>query len=136
MTIRIDRDDASAAFYDGTAAGVLLLRHCSACGHLAAPAVTQCPSCDGTALGWQPAVGTATLISWAIPRDRTGVALAIAGLVELTEGPWLRAGIRGAAPEQLTVGLPLAVHFHRTGSDEQPGETVPVFAPIQEVTTP
>lgn len=132
MTIRIDRDDASAEFYDGTANGVLLLRKCLHCQRFSAPAVTLCPGCGSTDLHWTPAVGTATLVSWAVPRDRAGVALAVAGLVELTEGPWLRAGIVGAEPERLAAGLPMAVRFHRSGDDEHPGEFVPVFAPTEE----
>lgn len=133
--IRIERDDDSADFYDGTADGTLLLRRCVHCGQVSAPAVTQCPHCDSTELDWAPAAGTGTLISWAIPRDRAGAVLAIAGLVEMAEGPWLRARIIDAEPDRLTAGLPLTLRWQRSGDDDQPGEIIPIFTPAQEAST-
>jgi len=40
----VARDDATAEFFDGTAAGKLLLRRCDA-GHFSEPAVAQCTTC-------------------------------------------------------------------------------------------
>ncbi len=136
--IHIERDEASAAFFDGTRKGVLLIRRCSTCGAQWAPQVTQCARCFAEELDWSPAAGIATLVSWSVPRDRDGAVLAIAGLVELAEGPWLRGRIVGATPDQLAVGMRLIVRFRRSdGSDasrpvdEEPdGEIVPVFEPV------
>lgn len=148
MITRIVRDEASAEFYDGTSNNELLLRHCLNCDRLSPPQLAQCPFCVSTALGWTPAAGTATLISWSVPRDRQGTAIAIAGLVELTEGPWLRARIINVSIDELAAGLPLAVRFQRSGDDgssatatvygeeavpvhDEVGEVVPVFEPAQ-----
>jgi uncharacterized protein len=126
MSTRISRDEASAAFFDGTANGELLLRQCRSCGRFSPPQVSQCLYCESTSLDWQPAAGTATLISWAIPHDRSGTAIAVAGLVELTEGPWLPARIVDVSADQLTAGLPLTVEFERSGDDES-GTVEPAY---------
>lgn len=148
MITRIVRDEASAEFYDGTANNELLLRHCVGCDRLSAPQLTQCPFCGGTVLRWSPAAGTATLISWSVPRDRQGTAIAIAGLIELAEGPWLRARIVNASIDELAAGLPLTVCFERSGDDgsaasetvdgagvvpgrDEAGEIVPVAEPAR-----
>jgi hypothetical protein len=124
----IVRDDASADFFDGTARGELLLRRCPRCGRIAAPQARQCPECAGTEFEPVPASGSATLVSWAVPRDREGRALTVAALVELAEGPWLRLRLIGAEPETLSTGLPLAVSFEAV----EGSETVPVVAVSRE----
>jgi len=75
----VTRDAATAEFFDGTAAGQFLLRHCTACGTLSAPQAAQCERCSSTALDWRPASGGATLVSWTVgrlveeyPRDAAG----------------------------------------------------------------
>jgi uncharacterized OB-fold protein len=143
MTTRIDRDQASAAFFDGTANGELLLHLCRSCGRLSPPRMSQCLYCGSVSLDWKPAAGTATLVSWAIPYDRSGTAIAVAGLVELTEGPWLLARIVDVTTDLLAAGLTLTVGFERSGDDESgtveptygeealpvDGEVVPVLRP-------
>jgi uncharacterized OB-fold protein len=148
MPTRITRDEASADFFDGAADGMLLLRNCRSCGRFSPPRMSQCLYCGSASLEWQPAAGTATLVSWAIPHDRSGAAIAVAGVVELAEGPWLLARIVDVAANQLAAGLPLTVGFERSGGDEagtvEPaygeealpvhdeadGEVVPIFRPI------
>lgn len=128
MTTPLARDRASAPFFDGTARGELLLRRCEECRQLAAPAVTVCPACASTDLAWQRADGRATLVCWAI-RGAAGTET-VASIVELREGPWLRARVVGCAPDRLTAGLPLRVRFDRpavTDPDAPAPEAVPVF---------
>ena len=128
--IPVTRDTASAAFFDGTARGELLLRQCEDCDRLSAPRTETCPSCGSAHLAWTPAHGTGTLVSWTVVPGRAPEGgeppRVIAGLVELAEGPWLHARIVGIAPEDARVGLPLAVGFHRP----EDGESVPVFSPF------
>ncbi|WP_336087346.1 Zn-ribbon domain-containing OB-fold protein [Nocardia sp. SSK8] len=138
MTTPISRDRASALFFDGTARGELLLRRCEGCRHLAAPPVTVCPTCASTDLVWQRADGRATLVCWAI--RRAADTETVAGIVELREGPWLRARVVGCAPERLAAGLPLRVRFDRPAVTDPAApapEAVPVFTPDeQRRTTP
>ncbi len=124
------RDEATAAFFDGTAAGQFLLRHCQA-GHFSEPAATQCTTCGATELTWQPATGLARLVSWTVsygkaadgePPPRT---LLVIG--ELDEGPWWwsqLADVHPAAAGRLTVGARLRIEFRRAAAEH---EAVPVF---------
>ena len=53
----VRRDAATAEFFDGTARGQFLLRHCTDCGELAEPDAAGCPNCESEQLDWLPAVG-------------------------------------------------------------------------------
>ena len=48
---RVERDERSAAFYDATGDGRLLIRRCPVCGTLHAPQVEHCH--DSDTLEWQ-----------------------------------------------------------------------------------
>lgn len=122
----VARDATTAEFLDGTATGVFLLRHCLACGTLSAPQARQCERCASTTLGWRPASGDATLVTWTVAHDKpdaAGISTAILGIGQLAEGPWWWSRIEGD-PERLRAGAPLRIGFAR--HDAQ-GEAVPVF---------
>ena len=61
---RIERDDASAPFFDAAREGRLLIKRCGACGRLHPPSQERCG--DSDELEWQDASGAATLITWAV----------------------------------------------------------------------
>jgi uncharacterized OB-fold protein len=128
------RDDATAEFFDGTAAGRFLLRRCRA-GHVSEPAAVQCTTCAATDLDWVPAVGGATLVSWAVTwsRPAAGEELRRTVLVigELDEGPWWWTQLAGDTDpdaEQtsgaLAPGRRLRIEFERADAEH---EAVPVF---------
>jgi uncharacterized protein len=118
----VDRDDVTAEFFDGTAAGRLLLRRCEH-GHYSESVVTQCTTCGSLQLDWAPAGGGASLVSWAITwsKDDESTVLVIA---ELDEGPWWWSQLTGADPAELAAGTRLRVAFARPDGDH---EAVPVF---------
>ena len=122
------RDQATAAFFDGTAAGEFRLRHCADCGRLSAPQVQQCEHCGSTTLDWQPAAGGASIISWTVthskPADDGSTRTAVLAIAQLDEGPWWWSQIVGVDPAALTVGARLTIEFERAGPDF---EAVPVF---------
>ncbi|MET0460957.1 MAG: OB-fold domain-containing protein [Ilumatobacteraceae bacterium] len=128
---RIERDDASAPFFDAARDGRLLIKRCPACGRLHPPSQDRCG--DSDELEWQDAAGTATLITWAVDDGAsTSPALAdaagdgeVIGIVELTEGPWMNTAIPGVDPADLRDGMPMQVQFVELGG----GEPVPVFVP-------
>ena len=126
----VTRDAATAEFFDGTAAGQFLLRHCTDCDALSAPQAAQCERCCSTALDWRPASADATLVSWTVAHgkpDASGsVSRTILGIAELAEGPWWWSQIVDADPARLHAGTPLRISFRRY--DEQ-HEAVPVFVP-------
>jgi uncharacterized OB-fold protein len=122
----VTRDAATADFFDGTAAGQFLLRHCLACDAVSAPQAAQCERCASTVLDWRPAAGDATLVAWAIAHRKgaDGEALDIVCIAELAEGPWWWSRIEDAGPDGLHPGMPLRIEFRRHSAD---AEAVPVF---------
>jgi uncharacterized protein len=125
----VDRDDATATFFDATATGTLLLLRCPD-GHVSEASVEGCTSCGRTDLEWAPACGDATVVSWSVvhgrPLDIGGsTPLTVLVLAELAEGPWWWSQIIDLPdPTQLSIGLPLKVTFGRHDDDS---EAVPVF---------
>jgi uncharacterized protein len=121
----VDRDPATAEFFDAAAGGRFLLRRC-ADGHHSEPAAAQCSTCGSTQLAWAAAGGGASLVSWAVAwgkpgpgGDQVSTVLVIA---EFDEGPWWWSCLEGADPDRLAVGTRLKIAFRDGG-----GETVPVF---------
>ncbi|MYQ33915.1 OB-fold domain-containing protein [Streptomyces sp. SID4956] len=130
------RDTETAAFFDGTARGELLIRHCAACGQYGAPQERSCPSCGSPELTWAPARGTGTLVSWTTvhgrpPKDGGPAPRTTVGLVELDEGPWLHARVVDAEQTPLTTGAAVSVAFEGPTAEAPEAETVPVFRPAQ-----
>ncbi len=121
----VDRDEATAEFFDGAAAGQFLLRCCPD-GHHSEPAAVQCTTCGSLRLRWVPASGGATLVSWAVIRDKPDPdaepAAAVLVIAELDEGPWWWSRLVDADPASLAVGTRLAISFLPGGSEQ-----VPVF---------
>jgi uncharacterized OB-fold protein len=123
----VDRDEATAGFFDGTAAGQFLLRRCPH-QHWSEPAVSQCTSCGSTDLHWAAAAGGATLVSWAVTWARSGPETepgrTVLVVAELDEGPWWWSQLTGADPARLTVGDRLTIAFRSADAEH---EAVPVF---------
>jgi len=118
----VDRDDATAEFFDGTAAGRLLLRRCEH-GHHSEPAVTHCTTCGSRSLEWSPAAGGASLVSWAVSWSKEDEPTVLV-IAELDEGPWWWSQLIAADPAALVVGARLRIAFARP---EEGHEAVPVF---------
>jgi uncharacterized protein len=126
----VERDDASAPFFDAAANGTLLVRHCPACGATYQPQQPRCA--DGTELEWVPASGRGTLVAWAVdhspaldPALASSDGWSVFGLVELDEGPWLQVPIVDVDPATLVAGRTMHVRFVRPGT----GEAIPAFSP-------
>lgn len=120
------RDARSAPFFDALGNGVLLLRRCTRHGHLSAPEVGFCAWCGSSDLAWIPARGTGRVVTWTAIHtrpDETGATSVsvIAGIVELEEGPWLRARLLAADPA--TVASDAAVTL-----EILPTEAEPIYA--------
>ncbi len=126
----VDRDAATATFFDAAARKELVVRACRA-GHLSPPEALSCTTCRDDVLTWSaPLSGDATLMTWIVVHARPGADGAtppprIAAAVELAEGPWVTTGLVHVEPSTLHAGLPLRVHFIRPADSE----AYPVFGP-------
>lgn len=125
------RDAATAAFFDGAARGVFLLRRAVVSGEIVAPSAEQ-DSTGGTELEWVEASGLGRVVSWAfVPQRGTGsdTPLEITiGVVELDEGPWWWTQLVGVDRDVAAEGLRVRAVFVKSGPSV-PDEYVPVFMP-------
>jgi uncharacterized OB-fold protein len=123
----VDRDEASAGFFDAAAHGRLAVRRCVTGDGLFAPEVARCPRC-GAATEWITVSGRGRLVTWAVVHRSPHPALAevtpyVTAVVELVEGPWLHTRLAVDDAASLAPGLPVAVAFARPPE----GESVPYF---------
>ena len=123
----VQRDQATAEFFDGAAAGQFLLRRCPS-GHFSEPQAAQCTACASTELAYAAASGGATLVSWAVVAGRGAdggkARPTVLVIAEFDEGPWWWSQLEDADPGALAVGQRLTVAFRRPDSEHEP---VPLF---------
>ena len=123
-------DEASQPFFDGAAAGKLMLMRCVACGTHRYPSRDRCDVCWSTETEWVEASGRARLHSWVIfhqvyhPGFADRVPYNVA-LVELDEGPRITTNVVDCEQRQLRAGMPLTVTFESVGD----GVALPKFRP-------
>ena len=127
----VSRDDASAAFFDATAEGRLLLRRCNACGHRRGPEVPMCTECLSEDFAWFDAAGTGHVESWVVLHSRAGADGAvpdprIVATVELDEGPWMIGALINWSTDAVRNQMPVKVTFERP----EGSEAIPVFTAI------
>jgi uncharacterized protein len=126
----VQRDDASAAFFDATAQGRLTLRRCDDCGHVRGFEVPMCTECLSEAFTWFDAAGTGHLESWIVqhPRakgDAPQPPPQMVATVELDEGPWMLCALIDVDPAAISYGMALRVDFVRP----EGSEAIPVVKP-------
>ena len=116
-------------YWDGAAAGELLLQCCDACAHTYFPPRPFCPKCASRKVSVVKSSGKAKLFSYVIhhrPAPGFTPPYAIA-VVELAEGPRMMTNIVGCpqTPDALVLDMPLEVTFEK--QTEQ--ITLPFFKP-------
>lgn len=131
----INRDAASAEFFDGAAAGAFLLVQDVRTGDFHGPQFDR--SADPQRYVPTPAAGTGTIVSWAVVHHRppaAAVARIVVGIVELAEGPWWWTEIADADPDSDLDGAQVEVAFARIGTDAD--EVQPYFRVVNDRTRP
>jgi uncharacterized protein len=122
----INRDNAF--FFEGAAAGKLLIQRCSSCGSLRHPPGPMCPQCGSTEWDTVEASGRGTVHSFVVnhyPQIPSFDYPLAVGLVELEEGTRVVSNIVDVAPEDITIGMAVQVRFEELGD----GLVLPQFAP-------
>ncbi|MEQ3549907.1 OB-fold domain-containing protein [Pseudonocardia nematodicida] len=130
---KVERDASSAAFFEAAARGELLVRRGSS-GTVLPPEARTDPVDGSSDLVDVSASGEGTLVSWAVVHRAPVPALAdavpyVSAVVELAEGPWLIVRLVGDT-DSLHVGEAVEIRFVSSGGPDDPGETLPVFAPV------
>jgi uncharacterized OB-fold protein len=110
-------------WFAATARGVLMLRHCDACGEVHFPPRPICPHCFSDRTGFREATGGGTIYSFSILR-RVAVPYCIA-YVTLDEGPTMLSNIVDCPLDRIAIGQRVRVVF----ADSVNGLKVPMFAP-------
>ena len=123
-------DEASAPYFEGAAAGRLMLMRCIRCGTYRYPSRDRCDACWSTDTEWVQASGRATLHSWVIFHQvyHPGFADCVpynVAVVELAEGPRITTNIVGVGNDALRAGMPLQVTFETVAE----GTALPKFTP-------
>lgn len=122
----VQRDAASAGFFDGTAVGELRVKRCRECGHWSPPPVLYCPACASGDLAWTASRGVGVVVSWSVVHPRRGLestAATVIAIVELEEGPWVFGQLVGVLTDGVCTGQPVTVEFQTPDG----GEAVPVY---------
>ena len=105
----------TAEFWDGCAAGKLVLPRCDDCGEVIWYPRSLCPFCASTSTTNVEMSGAGTLYSFSIVRKGSGPfrehAPYVVAIVELDEGPRMMTNVVGADPETLAVGARVRVVF-------------------------
>lgn len=122
----INRDNEF--FWDGVAAGRLLIQRCGECGELRHPPRPMCGVCRSTEWDTVEASGRGEIYSYVVhhhpplPGVETPHPVV---LVELEEGVRIVSNVEGLAPDDVSIGMPVELAFAEL-HDEL---TLPVFRP-------
>lgn len=122
----VHRDEATAAFFDGTARGEFLLVKDARTGDLLSPQFDV--SADPDRYVHVPASGTGTVVSWSVVHERTpdgGTTRRQVGIVQLDEGPWWWTSFEGFPPDADLMDRRVKVAFEKLED-----ESVPYFTAL------
>jgi uncharacterized OB-fold protein len=122
----------TAAFWEATARGVLLVQRCQECGTAIWYPRFLCPACHSTRLAYMESSGTGTIYSLTVTSrgilEYKDCGPYVLAFVELDEGPKMLTNIVEADPAQLYIGQRVEVVFHDTGT----GAALPRFRPVSD----
>ena len=103
-------------YWDGCKRHELRIQRCAACGHYQFYPRIYCAQCFSDRVEWVTASGRATVLTFTVVRRPVSPAFAqdvpyVVALVTLEEGPSMMTNIIGCAPEQVAIGMRVAVTF-------------------------
>lgn len=118
----------SKPYWDALAEGRLVIQQCAACGTLRHYPRPVCDACYSMDVTWRQVSGRGRVHSWTVAHHPfhpgfKGELPYVLATVDLEEGGRMVAQLRGVAPDDIAVDLPVEVAFERA-TDEL---TLPVF---------
>ncbi|WLQ35030.1 bifunctional MaoC family dehydratase N-terminal/OB-fold nucleic acid binding domain-containing protein [Streptomyces castrisilvae] len=125
----VNRDNAG--FWEGVAAGRLLIQRCGVCAALRFPWLPGCNTCGSPEWDTVEASGEGTVFSYVVMHHPPFPAFSESGeggpyavaLIELAEGVRMVSNVVGVPYDEVRVGMPVRLEFLRTG----PEARLPVF---------
>lgn len=123
------RDNVSSAYWDGCAAGKLLIQRCTACGAHQFYPRAMCTACAGEP-EWVESSGQGVVHTFTVlHQNKTppwgALGPYVVAMVELDEGVRMMTNIIDAEPGEVRIGMRVAVEFIEAGEDV----VIPVFVP-------
>jgi uncharacterized OB-fold protein len=118
-------------FWDGVKAHQLLIQRCTSCGALRHPPRPMCPQCRSLAWETIESAGRGTVYSCVIPHHPPSPGFEgpyVVALVDLDEGTRIVTNIVGVAPDAVTVGMRVQVHYEAFDNDV----VLPHFVPEED----
>lgn len=119
----ITRHPDTQAFEEAARAGRFLVPQCQDCGRHHWHPRPFCPFCFSSRVHWVEGSGRGTVYTFS--RMRAAKPAYVIAYVQLAEGPKMMSNIVGCNPEEVSIGMPVQVVFHRSGD----GPLVPMFRP-------
>ncbi len=104
----------SAPFWAATARHQLVIQRCRQDGHFEWTPQFACSRCHSETLEWSLVSGAGTVYSFSIvmrPATRDLSVPYIVAIVELAEGPRMLTRLRGVAPKEVRISMPVQVAF-------------------------
>lgn len=114
----------TAPFWQASAEGRLLIKHCQACNTHHWYPRAHCPHCGANKTEWVEASGNGTIYTFTV-LPRAGNA--VPAYVTLDEGVTMFTNIVETPPEEVAIGNRVSLRFRK----ELDGVSVPVFAVSQ-----
>ena len=107
-------------FWEGLVQHKLLIQRCASCRRLQHPPAPMCPGCHGFEMEAIEASGRGVVHSFVVahhpaipPFEYPNVIV----LVELEEGTRLVSRLVGTPPDDVAIGMPVAVEFEKVDED-------------------
>ena len=121
----------TAEFWAGCKERQLRLQRCADCGQYQFPPQFFCAHCSGGKLNWVATSGRGKVLSYTIVHWSPNPAYAAdapysLALIQLDEGPRMLTNIVNCPPDQIRIGMEVAVEFEQCGPDIM----LPKFRPV------
>lgn len=107
-------------FWDGVAAGKLLIQRCAGCRRLQHPPAPMCPACHGFDMEAVEASGRGVIHSFVVAHHPPIAPFTypnVIVLVELAEGTRLVSRLVGVEPDDVRIGMAVQVEFETVEGD-------------------
>jgi uncharacterized OB-fold protein len=107
-------------FWEGVAAGKLLIQRCAGCRRLQHPPAPMCPACHSFDMDAIEASGRGVIHSFVVAHHPPVPPFAypnVIVLVDLEEGTRLVSRLVGVEPDDVRIGMPVRVDFETVDRD-------------------